>query len=283
MGISPPYLFNSEPASVSVHGEDDGAVTVLTVAGAWDRRLWREVSTALGKCLAEHPAALLIDLTSLDDVAAESAPTWVTAQGTAANMVPPVQMAICVSPELVLADRLQRMGARRFLPIYAKARQARVALNSRLPLTERLLLHLAPDPDAAGRAGKLVSDACRAWEMPHMLHAARLIVSELVTNAVEHAGTSMTVMVSRRGAGIHLAVSDGEPCLPHLLPPDDLLDGRGRGLRTVHEAATLWGAMPTPDGKLVWATIRPVQDTRRSATGRLESFDDHSGADRTVG
>jgi anti-sigma regulatory factor (Ser/Thr protein kinase) len=262
MGAGPPYLFESEPGSISVECDLDGAVAVLAVRGAWDRRLWRETSITLRKCLAQHPAALIVDLTALDDRAATSVPTWLVAQGAAAGMVPPVQMALCVSPGLVLADRLQRLGARRFLPVFAKVRQARVAVQSRLPLSERLPLSLAALPESPAVARDLVGRACQAWGLPSLLYPARLIVSELVTNAVEHAGTAIKVVVSRRGAGLHLAVADGDHRLPELRPPvaprpGQPLDERGRGLRIVHTTATVWGAMPTADGKVVWATLRP--------------------------
>jgi len=262
MAAGPPFFFETESGNITVHCDVEGAVAVLAVRGTWGRPLWRETSIALRKCLAQHPDALIVDLSELDDVAAQSAPTWVTALGTAAAMHPPVRMALCVSPELVLADRLQRMGARRFLPVYAKVRQARVAVESRLPLTDRLPLSLGAEPESPGLARDLVGSACHAWGLPNLLYPARLVVSELVTNAVEHAGADITVVVSRRGTGLHLAVADGDPRLPRLRTPaapqpGQPLDESGRGLRIVHATATVWGAMPTADGKVVWATIRP--------------------------
>jgi anti-sigma regulatory factor (Ser/Thr protein kinase) len=238
------------------------------VRGAWNRTVWIEVSIALRKCFAEHPAALIVDLTELDDGDAVSAPTWITAQGVAAGMEPPVRMALAVPPELVLADRLQRLGVRRFLPVFAKVRQARVAVESRLPMTERLPLSLAPAPESPSLARDLVSNACHAWGLPELARSGRLIVSELVTNAVEHAGTTITVVVSRRGVGLHLTVADGDHRLPRLVPlaapePGRPLDERGRGLQSVHATATVWGAMPTAEGKVVWATIRAPEGIRR--------------------
>jgi len=268
MGVRPPYLFDTDAASLSVETDVEGAVTIMAIRGTWDRPLWRRTSTALRKCLAEHGAAVIVDLSALDDPAAESAPTWITAQSIAASMQPPVQMALCVPPDLILADRLQELGVRRFLPVYAKVRQARVALASRLPLTERLVLRLAPDPIAPSLARNLVGDACQAWVLPQTLHPARLVVSELVANAVEHAGTDITIILSRRGTGLHMAVFDGDRRMPQLralAPPQPglPLDERGRGLQTVHATATVWGAMSTPDGKMVWATVRTPERVRK--------------------
>jgi anti-sigma regulatory factor (Ser/Thr protein kinase) len=145
-------------------------------------------------------------------------------------------------------------------------RKAPEAPASPSPGAEQLALTLAPDPDAPALARNLVGDACRAWRLPDLLHPGRLVMSELVTNAVEHARSTIRVELSRRVSGLRIAVSDASPVLPHLIdlaPPRRglPLDERGRGLRTVQAVATAWGAMPTANGKVVWATLRPPRTT----------------------
>ncbi|MEU8815683.1 ATP-binding protein [Actinoplanes sp. NPDC048796] len=250
------------PASVRIESDVDAAVALLTVDGVWDKELWQTASVTLRKCLAEHPEALIVDLTGLDDPSGRSAPAWMTARDMAAKMDPPVQLALCIPPDLPLADRMQRLGAPRFLPVYAKVRQARVAIASRLPLVERLMLTLPPEPEAPSAARNLVSDACLAWGLAHLLHPSRTVTSELVTNAVEHARSEMTVMVSLRGRGLHVCVADRSPEMPRLIKPARIrrgrpLDQRGLGLRLVMETAVAWGALPTRTGKVVWATLQP--------------------------
>ncbi|MBG0561291.1 ATP-binding protein [Actinoplanes aureus] len=124
-----------------------------------------------------------------------------------------------------------------------------------------LTVALAPEPDAASLAGTLVADACLAWRLPHLLHPARRVMSELVLNAVEHAGTDLLVTITRRWNGLHLAVADGDPRLPRLrvmarVRRDAPLDERGRGLRVVQAAANGWGVLRTPAGKVVWAVVQ---------------------------
>src|SRR5947208_2929011 len=104
MGVSAPYLFDDGCPDISVSSDIEASVAVLTVRGSWSRELWHRTSTALRKCLAEHPVALIIDLSGLDDPGAASAPTWLTAQAVAGGMDPRVQVAMCVPPDLVLAD-----------------------------------------------------------------------------------------------------------------------------------------------------------------------------------
>ncbi|WP_328473696.1 ATP-binding protein [Actinoplanes sp. NBC_00393] len=120
---------------------------------------------------------------------------------------------------------------------------------------------LLPDPDAPSLARTLVADTCLAWGLPQLLHPARRVISELVTNAVEHAGTDVQVTITRRREGLHLAVCDGNAQLPRLraLAPvrrGTPLDDRGQGLQVVQATATRWGAVRIPTGKIVWAVLQ---------------------------
>jgi hypothetical protein len=259
--VSPPQLDPVTAHAIAIDGDDEAGIVTLGVRGTWDRTLWQATSNALRDCFAAHPDGLIVDLTGLRDDLAESAPTWVSAQRFAGRMDPPVRLALCVPVDLILADRLQRLSARRFLPVYATTRQARVATESGMPPTEKLFMRLTPEPDAPSLARDMVGDGCRSWDLPHLLHPGRLVLSELVTNAVEHATETVTVVVSPRGSALHLAVSDDNPAFPRLLdltPPRRglPLNERGRGLRAVAATASAWGTLRIPAGKLVWALLR---------------------------
>jgi anti-sigma regulatory factor (Ser/Thr protein kinase) len=253
----------SEDHSVLIEGDVDAAVALMTVRGHWDRPLGQAVTTTMHKCLAEHPEALIVDLSELRDPSSASAPTWVAARQAAHEREPAVVLALCIPPSLPLADRMQRLVTQRALPVYAKVRQARVAIAGRLPLTERVTMTLPPEPESPSIARNLVGDACLAWGVPDLLFPSRLVMSELVTNAIEHARTPIGVVVSLRG-GIHLSVSDGAaapPVLRRLARPrrGRPLDERGRGMQLVTATASAWGWLPTRTGKVVWATlIAPV-------------------------
>ncbi len=79
------------------------------------------------------------------------------------------------------------------------------------------------------------------------------VVSELVTNAVEHAGTPLTVALGHDGDRVRVRVRDRSPDPPVLRPAEDD-PRRGWGLRMVAQLAC-WGWDPHSDGKTVWATI----------------------------
>ncbi|GGQ71602.1 ATP-binding protein [Couchioplanes azureus] len=274
-----PYLLRHAPAGAdgcfSVTADVNAGVIEAAVRGRWSPSLRSTAWTAVSELFSEHPRAVIADLHDLGDPLAASAPAWWTMGMTGARMRPPVPFVVCLPPATALAARLKRLGARRQLPMFATMPEARVAVAGRLPLTERVQRCLAPQPDARRRARAMVTDACQAWRLPELLHRCRLVVSELVGNAVEHAATDIVVTVSRRGAGIHLAVSDEEPRLPEMInlgpPHPSIVDARGQGLRVVHAAATVWGTIPTPAGKVVWALVRPGRWQSQGKTYRLES------------
>jgi hypothetical protein len=101
----------------------------------------------------------------------------------------------------------------------------------------------------------------RAWTVAEPLrHDAALAVSELVTNAVLHAGTPLTVQIRQLGAGLRVEVHDGDPHLPIVdaARPEELLQNRsmtGRGLALVAATCDRWGCEPLPAGKVVWAEL----------------------------
>ncbi len=93
----------------------------------------------------------------------------------------------------------------------------------------------------------------------HNLHGlvdgVTLVVSELASNAVRHAGTPFTVTIEQSGDEVVLGVADGAQTMPHQMPWDKAaLSGRGLFLVGVHSQE--YGVTPNdpPDGgKLVWA------------------------------
>ena len=152
---------------------------VLSPHGQWDWRLFLDLYAGVHKHLAEHPAALIIDLYDLVDPTTASAPLWLTARRSGAAMRPSVEVALCLPPKTPLADRLHRLGAKRFLPVYDTVPQARKGLASGLPLTDHLQRRLPPEPESARLGRLLAADACRAWHLP-LLYQAQLVISELV-------------------------------------------------------------------------------------------------------
>lgn len=124
------------------------------------------------------------------------------------------------------------------------------------PTSRDVCEELLPVTGAARHAHDVVTDACLRWDLPELVGRASLIISELVSNVVDHAHTLMTIEVCHRGSYLYLAVHDGGDAPP--VPRDlagDVTVLRGRGLSIVAAAASTWGYEHRRTGNTVWATV----------------------------
>lgn len=246
-------------AGVAVAADPDLAMVELAVRGQWSPSLAEQTSAALRLCLAGPSTSIIVDLSDLGDPDGVSVSHRLMLWRRARLGTAPVRMTFCLPRATVFSRRV------RFLQgpqpqVFASVLEARTAIGRRTPQADRLHARLDPHPGSVKSARDLVVQACHAWRLPALLSDARLIVSELAANAVEHAGTDFIVTVSRGGVRIHVSVHDRVGGFPHpdereLVVPQASLDERGRGLRLVHTTAVVWGALPTRDGKVVWATV----------------------------
>ena len=116
------------------------------------------------------------------------------------------------------------------------------------PHAGQVSLALPPEtasvPEARHFVARSLPETCWADEVT-------LLVSELASNAVRHAGTPFTVSLACDGATVRVEVDDGNVHRPVLREPS--VDAvTGRGLLIVDALAERWGVDSTPTGKTVW-------------------------------
>jgi len=80
---------------------------------------------------------------------------------------------------------------------------------------------------------------------------AQLLVSELVTNAVLHAGPPLELRIHLDTKRVLVAVEDASSVYPHPRDPAES-DSNGRGLLLVDKLSTSWGWHRVDGGKRVW-------------------------------
>jgi serine phosphatase RsbU (regulator of sigma subunit)/anti-sigma regulatory factor (Ser/Thr protein kinase) len=111
--------------------------------------------------------------------------------------------------------------------------------------------HLSCDPREVARARRLVRAQLLEWGLDDAVDTAELLVSEVVSNAVRHAGGARIGLRLVRTDALLFEVTDDEPELPALLGAG-VYDESGRGLRVVSRLAREWGASAAGHRKTVW-------------------------------
>ena len=110
---------------------------------------------------------------------------------------------------------------------------------------------------------RLVSDLIDAGVYGGAVTDAALVISELLSNALQHAGplpdSAVRVAWQLDTDSVRISVSDGGgPTRPELGEPGQYTTG-GRGLRIVARLSRSWGIGSDDDGTTVWAEIKLPQ------------------------
>ncbi|OEV13046.1 hypothetical protein AN218_05385 [Streptomyces nanshensis] len=139
--------------------------------------------------------------------------------------------------------------------------------KGRRVITARAAATFEPVGRSVATARAFVRDTLQGWGLGDIVDDAVVLTSELVTNAVVHAGTAAEVVCLRDGEGVRIEVVDRYPEreLPlqdpaHILGSPDR-EG-GRGLLLCAALASHWGVDYTAADKRVWFSLdlpeRPV-------------------------
>ena len=165
---------------------------------------------------------------------------------------PAARMVLC-GADPVMARALRVSGVTAAVPLVADADAAGPALDRR-PVRVRRSAGMPAAPASLAWARSTVRHACADWELgPEVRDAAMLVATELVTNAVVHAGTPSVLSVGLDRGGLHVAVRDEAPG-PVATTPTAGIAG-GYGLRVVAGLSRCWGVTDHHDGKTVWAVL----------------------------
>ncbi len=106
------------------------------------------------------------------------------------------------------------------------------------------------DLSTPAAARRFVLDTLRTAGAP-VGDSIAVVVSELVTNSVLHAGSTARVIVVVDERCVRIEVHDADPTLPVRRDPGPQTVS-GRGLLLVDALTDRWGAGAAGDGKVVW-------------------------------
>jgi anti-sigma regulatory factor (Ser/Thr protein kinase) len=122
-------------------------------------------------------------------------------------------------------------------------------------------LELPPTTDSVPLARRFVRQLLADGDSAADVDTASLLVTEIVTNAVLHARTPVTVTVEGSSDLVRVEVHDGSPLHPRI-HAFSATSATGRGLRLLDKLARRWGVEPDADsgGKVVWFEVGAATD-----------------------
>jgi len=130
--------------------------------------------------------------------------------------------------------------------------------SSAVPLLSWRARGLPPVPAGVSDVRRRVRAVLAGWDAGSVEAELLLLLTELTSNVVRHAGTPFDVTLVWDGSRVRCEVADGDPTAPRLRDPAPD-DPGGRGLHLVSELADRWGVREAESGKTVWfeLTVHP--------------------------
>src|SRR5689334_6614933 len=118
---------------------------------------------------------------------------------------------------------------------------------------------LEPTVHAPAEPRRFLRQALSDWHADALCPAAELLTSELVSNVVRHAMTTIELDVSWADQRLRVGIADGSSIVPAVA--DAARADGGLGLRIVDSFADEWGIDDRPDGKVVWFSLTESAET----------------------
>lgn len=127
--------------------------------------------------------------------------------------------------------------------------------NGSGPTARRRFETSAADHAEAAVARNVITVRVTQWGCGSVVDNVALVVSELVANAIMHAGRAALIVVSCADDDRHILIEvhDRAATFPRIRERRD--GPGGLGLRIVDELCQQWGTSTTATGKYVWAIV----------------------------
>jgi hypothetical protein len=243
-----------------------GQVVVLETSGLLGDVV-EDLDRAIKLALAEEPRGVVCDLSAVLEGAQPNAADLLAKAGRHVRDWPGIPVAVaCPHPQVRAALAAHPLG--RHLIVTESTLGALSALR-RTPIPDVEQAHLAPHPNSSPASRDFVSRILLGWGLGPFIPSASLVVSELVTNSMIHAGTEINVSIAWNLGALRLTVRDHGPALQRQRYSQ--LDLHRRGLSIVDDLSRALGVLPTADGgKVVWAVLDAPRECPRTSPPRPE-------------
>jgi len=120
------------------------------------------------------------------------------------------------------------------------------------PLLEQASWAFLPVPKAIPALRRFVTGTLRCWGEEALVPDAALVVSEMATNAINHAISPFHASIVRSAGRVRISIEDAGPgsAVQRATTHEDI---SGRGIVIIDALSQRWGLGELPSGKVVWA------------------------------
>jgi len=192
---------------ITVESVADQAALLVRPVGSLTMRNRRRLRSAVLKCLADCPTAVVVDLSDCRLADQLAAAVFVAVRREAAAG-PAINVLLCGASG-DLRSRIKALDPSQ--PCYATRREAIDAVPGGPAVASWRRQRFPATPDSTSLAGCMVADACVDWHRADLIHPARAVMFDLVRAAHVCSPAELRIIVSPRADGLLLSVRSHVP------------------------------------------------------------------------
>lgn len=246
----------TEPLHISAPLYGGGGEYTLVCTGVLDSLSYRTLRDRVVKAALDEPRVVIVDVNELRVPEASAWSVFTSARWHVSTW-PDVPILLVCADDAVRAV-IRGCGVTRYVPVFPTLKDATQTMGSERPRRRRRArADLPPHVSSIIDAQRLVDGWLSGWSCPAMVPVTAAIATALVENVLRHTDSSPTLRVEYDGQVVTVAVEDASPVLAQR--KEDAAHGADQvsGLAVVTALARVWGNLPNPAGKTVWAAVGP--------------------------
>ncbi|MDQ3611601.1 MAG: ATP-binding protein [Actinomycetota bacterium] len=230
--------------------EIEHGVHVLAVFGPVGAAYADSLVVAVRASLARQPRGVVVDLTDACDLVPEAVAALRALAATTSGW-PRASLRFCASSPDVVAELAG-------MTLHRDRVEALQHIDDR-STAPREQIDLRDGVNSPAQARAAVAAYAERLGLHEIHDDLALVVSEMVTNAVRHAGPPVALEIQTDPDAVLIAVKDGSPNRPRPREAGQEAEG-GRGLMLVDLLSVEHGVRLDPPGKTVWAAVKRGPD-----------------------
>ena len=228
----------------------------LHCSGELDGVSYRTLRDSVVKTALDEPRVVIVDVNELRVPGASAWSVFSSARWHV-RIWPDVPILLVCTNDAT-RQLIRRRGITRYVPAFATAQEALQSLGDEWPRPRRQArAELPPHVSSIIDAQRLVGGWLSGWSCTPLIPVAAMVATAFVENVLRHTDSAPTLRVEYDGHLVAVAVEDAST-----VPAQRREEARGgtsqlSGLAIVTALTRGWGNLPTPTGKIVWASVGP--------------------------
>ena len=228
----------------------------LRCTGELDGVSYRALRDSVVEAALDEPRVVIVDVNELHVPDASAWSVFSSARWLVRTWPDVPILLVCAND--AARQLIRQGGITRYVPAFATMRDALQSMDDEWPRPRRraraeLPAHVSSIIDAQ----RLIGGWLSGWSCAPFIPGAATVAAAFVENVLRHTDSAPTLRAEYDGRVVAIAVEDASTALAQRKEEPRDNASHISGLSMVTALTRVWGNLPTPTGKIVWAAVGP--------------------------